>query len=161
MTSATSKPPVVAAEVPPRTVASIYPEAFAKRFGGRIKRQLGNVFDLSNFGVNLTTLEPGVFSALRHWHSKQDEFVYILEGEATLTTNAGVTTLTPGMCVGFKAGVEDGHQISNRGTSRLVYLEVGDRTPGDRGFYPDDDIEATLNAQGQWEFAHKDGSPYR
>jgi uncharacterized cupin superfamily protein len=160
MTSPTSKAPVVAAAVPPRGVASNYPEEFAKRFTGRIKKQLGNVFDLTNFGVNLTTLEPGSISALRHWHSKQDEFVYILEGEATLLTNAGTTTLTPGMCVGFKAGVQDAHQISNRGVNRLVYLEVGDRTPGDGGFYPDDDIQAVLNAEGKWEFAHKDGQKY-
>jgi uncharacterized cupin superfamily protein len=161
MATEASVAPVRAKDVAPRVLASIYPEEFAKRFNGRVKRQLGNVFGLSNFGVNLTTLEPGAISALRHAHSKQDEFVYILEGEATLTTNAGTKMLSSGMCVGFRAGTGDAHQLSNTGVSTLVYLEVGDRTPGDSAFYPDDDIRAILNAQGVWEFEHKDGRKYR
>jgi len=151
---------VVANEVPPRTVASNYPHQFAALFGGRVKKQLGNMFGLSNFGVNLTSLEPGSVSALRHAHSKQDEFVYILEGEATLLTDAGATVMTPGMCAGFKAGTGDAHQISNRGTAKLVYLEVGDRTSGDSAIYPDDDIQAVLNSEGKWEFSRKNGERY-
>lgn len=150
---------VVAADVAPRTKPSNYPEPFASRMKGREKRQLGDVFGLSNFGVNLTRMEPGAISALRHAHSTQDEFIYILEGHPILVTDAGETQLAPGMCAGFKAGSGDGHQLVNRSDSMVVYLEVGDRTPGDTAFYPDDDLEAYLE-NGAWRFRHKDGTPY-
>jgi uncharacterized cupin superfamily protein len=127
--------------------------------GGREKRALGDAFGLSNFGVNLTRLAPKAQSALRHAHSKQDEFVYILQGHPTLMTDAGATSLAPGMCAGFKAGSGNGHQMVNETAEDVVYLEVGDRTPGDEGFYPDDDLKA-LMVEGKWQFVHKDGSPY-
>jgi uncharacterized cupin superfamily protein len=127
---------------------------------GREKRPLGDLFGLTNFGVNLTRLVPGAVSALRHAHSRQDEFIYILQGEPTLVTNAGETQLRPGMCAGFKAGTGDAHHLANRTTTEVVYLEVGDRTAGDVGSYPDDDIQAVLGADGKWQFVHKDGSPY-
>jgi len=151
---------VVAAEAPPRTKASIYPEPFASRMGGRRKHPLGDVFGLTNFGVNLTRLAPRAVSALRHAHTKQDEFVYILKGYPILHTDEGRTPLSPGMCAGFKAGTGNGHHLVNESEEEVVYLEVGDRTPGDEGSYPDDDLKATL-VRGTWEFVHKDGTPYK
>ena len=150
---------VVATEVAPRLKLSIYPEPFASRMKGREKRQLGDFFGLSNFGVNLTRLLPGAGSALRHAHAKQDEFIYILDGHPVLLTDAGETQLSPGMCAGFRAGTGDGHQLLNRTNEEVVYLEMGDRSPGDAVVYPDDDIQA-LFVDGKWEFAHKDGTAY-
>lgn len=150
---------VVAAEAPLRTKPSNYPEPFFSRMGKRDKRPLGDLFALSNFGVNLTTLRPGGESALLHRHSKQDEFVYILEGNPTLVTDRGEVELSPGMCSGFPAGGH-AHQLVNRTTSDVVYLEIGDRTPGDEGSYPTDDLKAALGEDGRWRFTHKDGTPY-
>jgi uncharacterized cupin superfamily protein len=109
--------------------------------------------------VNLTRLAPGAVSALRHAHSKQDEFVYILRGRPTLHTDEGRSVLSSGMCAGFKAGTGNGHRLINETEEEVVYLEVGDRTAGDEGAYPDDDIKAVL-IDGKWQFTHKDGSPY-
>jgi uncharacterized cupin superfamily protein len=150
---------IVAAEAAPRTKPTNYPEPFASRMAGREKRPLGDVFGLANFGVNLTRLPPGAVSALRHAHSKQDEFVYILSGCPILRTDAGETLLTPGMCAGFKAGSGDAHHLVNRTSEDVVYLEVGDRSAGDTGTYPEDDIQVVL-VEGKWRFAHKDGRPY-
>lgn len=150
---------VVATEVAPRTRPSNYPEPFASRMNGRLKRQIGDVFGLANFGVNLTMLAPGAISALRHSHSLQDEFVYVLEGAPTLVTDTGETELVPGMCAGFRAGVGAAHHLVNRTSQAVVYLEVGDRTAGDAVHYPDDDIEAVFEL-GAWRFRHKDGAPY-
>jgi uncharacterized cupin superfamily protein len=151
---------VRAADLPVRAKASNYPEPFASRMAGREKRPLGDVFGLTNFGVNLTRLKPGAQSALRHAHSLQDEFVHILEGAATLVTDVGETILTPGMCAGFKAGTGNGHCLINKSDTDVVYLELGDRTKGDTGTYPDDDIAARMDADGRWHFMHKDGTPY-
>ncbi len=126
---------------------------------GREKRQLGDQFGLTNFGVNLTRLAPGGSSALRHAHTKQDEFVYILQGRPTLHTDEGRTQLSPGMCAGFKAGTGNGHRLINETAEEVIYLEVGDRTPGDEGSYPDDDLKAS-RVNDQWLFVHKDGTPY-
>ncbi|MEZ5663538.1 MAG: cupin domain-containing protein [Burkholderiaceae bacterium] len=150
---------VAADQVPPRTKPSNYPEPFASRMAGREKRALGNVFGLANFGVNLTRLAPGAVSSLRHAHTRQDEFIYILQGHPTLFTDRGPSPLAPGDCAGFKAGTGDAHCLRNDTESTVVYLEVGDRTPGDTGSYPDDDLQAVLEA-GQWTFRHKDGTPY-
>lgn len=150
---------IVAAEAAPRTKPSIYPEPFASRMAGREKRPLGEVFALTNFGVNLTRLAPDAGSALRHAHAKQDEFIYILEGSPVLVTDAGETQLSPGMCAGFKAGTGNAHQLVNRTAEDVVYLEVGDRTAGDAVIYPDDDIQAAF-VGGTWQFSHKDGTPY-
>ena len=148
-----------AADVAASTRPTIYPEPFAARVAGRVKRRLGDVFGLTNFGVNLTRLAPGSVSALRHAHARQDEFVYILEGTPTLVTDEGESTLGPGWCAGFRAGGA-AHQIVNRTTSDVVFLEVGDRTAGDQVSYPDDDLAAVLGADGRWAIAHKDGTPY-
>lgn len=155
------KPPValVASTVAPRSKPSNYPAEFAARVAGREKRQLGDQFGLTNFGVNLTRLAPGSRSALRHAHTRQDEFIYILQGHPTLRTDAGATPLAPGMCAGFKAGTGDGHQLLNDTADDVVYLEVGDRLPGDEATYPDDDLKAML-VEGRWVFTHKDGSAY-
>jgi uncharacterized cupin superfamily protein len=150
---------VRADEVAPRVKPSNYPEPFFSRMSRREKRQLGDVFGLKNFGVNLTRLAPGGESALLHRHSKQDEFVYILQGRPTLVTDAGEVELSPGMCAGFPAqGIA--HQLVNRTGEDAVYLEIGDRTPGDEGSYPADDLQAKFRPDGQWSFVHKDGRPY-
>jgi len=146
-------------QVAPRTKPSNYPEPFFSRMAKREKRQLGDVFGLRNFGVNLTRLAPGGESALLHRHSKQDEFIYILQGEPTLVTERGEIELSPGMCAGFPAAGE-AHQLVNRTGKDVLYLEVGDRTPGDEGSYPKDDIQAALGPDGKWVFTHKDGTPY-
>jgi uncharacterized cupin superfamily protein len=150
---------VAADQVPPRTRPSNYPEPFASRMGGREKRALGDLFGLTNFGVNLTQLAPGAASSLRHAHTRQDEFIYILQGHPTLLTDQGQTALAPGDCAGFKAGSGDAHCLRNDSAATVVYLEVGDRTPGDTGQYPDDDLQAVL-VNGQWTFLHKDGEAY-
>lgn len=150
---------VLAADVPARVKPSNYPEPFASRMAGRVKRPLGDLFGLSNFGVNLTTLAPGAVSALRHAHSRQDEFILVLQGHPTLHTDEGRTPLAPGMCAGFKAGTGNAHRLVNETAETVVYLEVGDRSAGDQAQYPDDDIQATL-VDGRWSFLHKDGTPY-
>ncbi|MBI3524428.1 MAG: cupin domain-containing protein [Betaproteobacteria bacterium] len=151
---------ITASEAPVRTKSSVYPEPFAARMAGREKRPLGELFGLTNFGVNLTRLAPNAVSALRHAHTRQDEFVYILQGRPTLHTDEGRTELSPGMCAGFKAGTGNGHRLVNETTEEVVYLEVGDRTQGDEGSYPDDDLKALL-IEGKWTFVHKDGTPYQ
>jgi uncharacterized cupin superfamily protein len=159
MTTRTYQVAIIAAKAPPRAKATSYPEPFASRIAGREKRPLGDLFGLANFGVNLTRLAPGAMSALRHAHTKQDEFVYILEGHPTLHTDEGRTRLAPGMCAGFKSGTGNGHHLINETGEDVVYLEIGDRTPGDEGSYPDDDLQAQM-VDGKWRFVHKDGSPY-
>ncbi len=150
---------VQAGAVAPRTKATSYPEPFASRMSGRVKRQLGDLFGLRNFGVNLTTLLPGGESSILHRHSKQDEFIYILEGRPTLVTDEGELELAPGMCAGFPAkGIA--HQLVNRSDTAVTYLEIGDRTPGDEGTYPKDDLVASQDADGRWTYRHKDGRPY-
>ncbi|MFN3751479.1 MAG: cupin domain-containing protein [Thiobacillus sp.] len=154
---------IVAVDAPLRTRATLYPEPvaamLASRLAGRHKRPLGDLFGLVNFGVNLTRLEPGAVSSLRHAHAKQDEFVFVLEGCPTLFTNEGATRLSPGMCAGFRAGTGNAHTLVNDTGEDVVYLEIGDRTPGDVVTYPDDDLRAQFD-DGEWTFSHKDGTPY-
>jgi len=150
---------LAAAQAPLRAKPSNYPEPFASRMAGRQKRPLGDLFGLKNFGANLTHLAPGAVSALRHAHSRQDEFIYILQGHPTLYTDAGRTPLAPGDCAGFAAGSGNGHRLVNDTAQEVVYLEVGDRTAGDEVAYPDDDLQA-VQLDGQWRYAHKDGTPY-
>ena len=154
---------VSAATVPLRakpTSPPFPPEMVAKVAAGRDKRVLGDLFGLTNFGVNLTRLAPGGQSALRHAHGKQDEIVYMLEGEAVLITDAGETLLKPGMCAGFKAGTGDAHHLVNRTKRDAVFLEVGDRSVGDSVSYPDDDVVAVYGSNGNWKYSRKDGTPY-
>lgn len=151
---------IVAAEAPPRIKPSNYPEPFASRVAGREKRALGDLFGLRNFGVNLTRLPPGAISALLHRHTKQDEFIYILEGTPTLRTGEAEVLLRPGMCAGFAHATGVAHQLVNRSASDVVYLEVGDRSSGDEGSYPEDDLAAVIGSDGKWRFTHKDGTAY-
>ncbi|WP_245600303.1 cupin domain-containing protein [Sphingomonas jaspsi] len=152
------KLPIVASKVLPRT-GSNYPAPFAERVAGREKRALGGLFGITAFGVNLTTLPPGAQSALRHRHTVQEEFVFILSGEVTLLHDDGETLCTEGMCVGFVPG-GTAHCLVNRSEADATYLEVGDRRPGDRGDYPDDDLVAIHDGVG-WTFTHRDGTPYQ
>ncbi len=154
------KPVVIEAErAPARARPSTYPEPFRSRVSGRSKQPLGNLFGLKNFGVNRTTLTPGAESAILHRHTRQDEFIYILSGHPVLVTDQGEFPMAPGMCAGFPAsGIA--HQLVNRTEEPVVYLEIGDRTPGDEGIYPRDDLRAVQDAEGRWVYLHKDGTPY-
>jgi len=152
--------PLTAADAAPTVKKTGYPPPFAALMEARTKRPLGNLFGLGNFGVNLTTLAPGGSSALFHCHSKQDEFLYILSGEATLLLGDDEFPMSEGDCVGFRAGTGIGHQLANRGDRDLVYLEIGDRSSGDRVDYPNDDLLAIDTPGVGWVFTHKDGTPY-
>jgi uncharacterized cupin superfamily protein len=144
----------------PSVSGTNYPEQFRKHVAGRSRRRLGDAFGLKNFGVNLTTLAPGAMSALRHWHVKQDEFIYMVEGEAVLVTDAGEQILRPGMFAGFPAGRQDGHHLINRSSRDAVYLEIGDRLPGDAADYPDLDMVTRQEPDGRWVYYRRNGEPY-
>lgn len=126
----------------------------------RHNRRLGDHAGLRNFGVNLTRIEPGGQSSYRHAHSKQDEFVYVLQGEVVLETNAGTQVLHPGHCAGFPAGTGDAHRFVNRTASDVLLLTVGDRTVQDDVTYPELDLHGRMGADGKFHFTHKDGKPY-
>lgn len=148
-----------AAALPVRTGSS-YPAPFDQPVAARRKRALGDPFGLTQFGVNLVELPPGVWSSQRHFHTYEDEFVYVLEGELTLVTDAGETVLTPGMVAGFKGGEPDGHHLINRTERPARYLEVGTRSPGsDEGVYSDIDMEVR-RIEGALRFVRKSGEPY-
>lgn len=138
-----------------------YPEPFRARVVPRVKRALGDALGLTKIGVNLTTLLPGKESSMRHWHSHEDEMVFVLEGEIILCTDAGEQRLTSGMCAGFAAGRPDGHQFCNRSDSPAVYLEISNRDLQDDAVtYPDVDLMHRMNGPHALRFTHKDGSPY-
>jgi len=141
----------------PNQTTSNYPQQFQAAVAGRTRKRLGDAAGLKNFGVNLVTLAPGSCSALRHWHSHQDEFVYLVAGEATLVTDAGAQVLKPGMMAAFPAGQADGHHLINHTSAVVSYLEIGDRTPEDQVTYPDHDLIATTNSHGR-VFTHQDGT---
>jgi uncharacterized cupin superfamily protein len=151
--------PITALVVKAITEAT-YPEPFKSRMGRFECRQLGNVFGLTQFGANLEILAPGAQSALRHWHSLEDEFVYVLEGELMLRTDDGEVPVSRGMCVGFKAGSPNGHHFVNRSTASARLLVIGSRIAGDVAAYPDDDIMWCRDASGSY-LAHRDGTPYQ
>jgi uncharacterized cupin superfamily protein len=144
--------------VPPRTDSG-YPEPFRSRVLPREKRALGAALGLAKFGVNLTTLPPGKESSMRHWHSHEDEFVFVLEGEVVLCTDAGEQTLVAGTCAGFRAGTNDGHQLVNRSRRPAVYLEIGTRDEADAVVYPDVDLLFDPAVDPD-RFTHRDGTPY-
>ncbi|MEX2296035.1 MAG: cupin domain-containing protein [Dongiaceae bacterium] len=144
--------------VTPRTGSS-YPAEFRDVVGTREKRMLAAALGLTRYGVNLVHLPPGAWSSQRHWHSHEDEFVYLLEGEVTLITDAGEQTLSAGMCAGFPGGRPDGHHLVNRSGRMAIYLEIGDRDPADGADYPDIDMKAEKES-GRYVFRHKDGNPY-
>lgn len=155
----TTKPAIDATSVEPR-VGSGYPAPFDADCARREKHQLGNAFGLTQFGVNLVRLPPGQWSSQRHWHHGEDEFVYVLEGEPTLVTDAGEQPLKPGMIAGFKAGVPDGHHLVNNSGHDVLYIEIGTRTPAESADYPDIDMLVRQDDNGNDRFVHKDGTPY-
>jgi uncharacterized cupin superfamily protein len=138
---------------------STYPDPLNQVVSGRSRKRLGNAAGLDQFGVNLTTLKPGAASALRHWHEKEDELVYILEGEVVLIEDEGETVLKPGDAAGFKANVKNGHHLINRSNRDAVYLEIGSRFKHERAEYPDLDLVMVRDERGG-HFLHKDGKPY-
>lgn len=152
--------PINAETIAENKSKSLYPEPFASMVKGRSKRKLGDHFGLANFGVNLTKLSPGSISALKHYHSKQDEFIYILSGTPTLIYGDNQYLMAPGDCIGFKSNNGIAHQLVNKSDSEVVYLEVGDRISGDGVQYPDDDLSFVSKNDGTWLVLHKDGTPY-
>ena len=139
--------------------STIYPAEYASGFDRRVKRALGDAGGLTQFGVNVTTLEPGAVSALRHWHTNEDELVFILEGEATLVTDAGEELLGPGMAAAFPAGEPNAHQLVNRSDAPVTYLEIGTRAAEDEATYPDVDLRF-IKRNGRRTFVRKSGEPY-
>lgn len=137
-----------------------FPEPFRSTLGPYEGRALGDYFGLTHFGAAVDILPPNSQSALRHWHTKSDELVLMLEGELTLITDAGETLLKPGMCAGFKAGVDNGHHLVNRSTLAAKFLVIGTRITGDEVHYPDDDFQWLVEKDGSWYAARKDGTRY-
>ena len=140
--------------------ATSYPDKFKPINSRRWNRRLGEHVRLRNFGVNLTRIEPGGQTSARHTHSKQDEFIWVVEGEVVLETNEGSQTLAPGMCAGFPAGGGNAHRFVNKTTRDAVILVVGDRTPFDEVTYPDIDLHGKAGADGKLVFTKKDGTPH-
>lgn len=138
---------------------TIYPKEYAAGFEKRVKRALTGPMGLTQFGVNLTTLEPGAMSAHRHWHRAEDEAIYVLEGEITLIDDSGETLLTPGMAAGFPAGEANGHHLVNKSAKPATYLEIGTRAESEDATYPDIDLRAEKRGS-TFRFFHKDGTPY-
>jgi uncharacterized cupin superfamily protein len=136
-----------------------YPAPFDRVVLGRQRKRLGNAVGLDQFGVNLTTLKPGAASALRHWHEKEDELIYMLEGEVVLIEDDGETVLKPGDAAGFKANSGNGHQLVNRSNRDAVYLEIGTRAKHERAHYPGVDLLVVRDDNGM-RYTHKDGKPY-
>jgi uncharacterized cupin superfamily protein len=136
-----------------------YPPPYDRAVTGRSRKRLGNAAGLDQFGVNLTTLKPGAASALRHWHEKEDELVYVLEGEVVLIEDGGETVLKAGDAAGFKANVPNGHHLVNKSSRDAVYLEIGTRSKHERAEYPEADLVVIRDEQGA-RYTHKDGSPY-
>jgi len=144
----------------PESNATSYPEPLRAPNQNRYNRRLGHHVGLKNFGVNLTRIVPGGQSSYRHAHTRQDEFVYVLEGEVVMETDAGAQVLRRGMCAGFPAGTGDAHRFVNHSGADVVLLVVGDRSPDDEVAYPDMDMHARLGADGKYRFTRKDGTPY-
>ena len=140
--------------------SSSYPEPYRAANQQRWNRRLGNHARLGNFGVNLTRIAPGGQSSHRHAHSRQDEFIYVLQGEVVLATNAGEEVLSAGMCAGFPAGTDNAHHFVNRSDEDVLLLVVGDRTNGDEVLYPDIDLHGQMRPDGRYSFARKDGTPF-
>jgi uncharacterized cupin superfamily protein len=149
-------PKIEIGEVPERKGTG-YPPPFDAACAARLRQRLGDAGGLMDFGVNLTRLPPGNWSSQRHWHSHEDEFVYVLEGELTLIEDDGETVLRAGDCAAFPKGSRDGHHMINRASTMAVYLEVGSRSRADITICSDIDMMST-NADGR--FVHKDGTPY-
>lgn len=142
----------------PTVKGSRYPAPYDQPCLERFRHCLGDAAGLTQFGVNLNRLPPGSWSSQRHWHTTEDEFIFIVQGEVVLVSDAGEETLRAGDCAGFKAGVADGHHLQNRSNSDALILEVGSRRPqDDEVFYPDIDLRVL---KGRADYAHSDGRPY-
>jgi len=152
--------PISAKQVPEYSAISLYPEPFASMVKNRTRRKLGDYFGLTHFGVNFTTLAPGSISALKHHHSNQDEFIYIISATPILVYGDDEFLLSPGDCFGFKANSGIGNQLLNRTSTDVTYIEVGNRLPADSVEYPDDDLALIQKADGSSAVLHKDGSSY-
>lgn len=144
----------------PESNATGYPEPFRAANQQRFNRRLGNHAGLANFGVNLTRIVPGGQSSALHGHTRQEEFVWVLEGEVVLETAAGEQLLHAGHCAGFPAGRGEAHRFVNRSDRDVLLLVVGDRTAGDEVHYPGIDLHARMTDDGRYGFFHKDGRPY-
>jgi uncharacterized cupin superfamily protein len=137
-----------------------YPPPYDTVLNGRVRRAIGDPRGLTAFGVNLAEMAPGSVSSLRHWHSAEDEFIYITEGTPTLVTDAGEEVLQPGMCACFPANSGDGHRLENRSAAIVRYIEVGNRSASEEVRYPDNDMIMEKAADGTRSFRHFDGTPY-
>ncbi len=156
----TLKPPALdPATLPPRTTSG-YPEPFRSRVLPREKRSLGDPLGLTKIGVNLTTLPAGKESSMRHYHSHEDEMIFVLEGEIVLCTDEGEQTLAAGTCAGFPCGGTNGHQLVNRSDRPARYLEISNRDPADGAVYPDVDLAYSKAPDGTARFTRKDGSSF-
>ena len=142
----------------PANLGTFYPPPYDQPCRARERRKLGDAAGLTQFGVNLLRLKPGVWSSQRHWHTEQDEFVYVISGEVVLVTDAGEEVLKTGDCAGFKAGDRDGHHLQNRSNTDSVLLEIGTRTLTDGGEYSD--IDMAFKMGGPTMYTRKDGTPY-
>jgi uncharacterized cupin superfamily protein len=136
-----------------------YPESYRALVAGRFRKPLGDAGGLTQFGVNLCRLAPGAASSQRHWHSAEDELVYVLQGEVILVEDGGETPLRAGDAATFKAGVENGHHLVNRSGADALFLEIGTRSEADRATYPDIDMQAATE-DGVDRYTHRDGTPY-
>ena len=152
------KPALDPMSIEPRTTSG-YPEPYRSRVLPREKRALGDPLGLKTIGINQAILMPGKESSMRHWHTHEEEFIYVLSGEVVLRTDAGEQTLTAGMCAGFPLGSSDGHQLVNRSATPAVYLEISNRDAADRAFYPDVDLQYN-GANAEVMFTRKDGSRF-
>ena len=144
----------------PESNATSYPAPFRADNQQRWNRRLGDHAGLTNYGVNLTRIEPGGQSSHRHAHARQDEFIVVMQGTVELQTNAGVEVLKAGMCAGFPAGTGNAHRFINRSSEDVLLLVIGDRTAADEVSYPEIDLHGTLGADGKFHYLHKDGTPY-
>lgn len=152
-------PAAIKATKAPKREGSRYPSPFNEVCENRTKHILGDVFGLTQYGVNLAVIQPGAWSSQRHAHEKEDEFIYVLEGTLTLSDNDGDHELTPGMCAGFKAGNGNGHCLKNLTDKVATYLEVGSRVPNEKVIYNDIDMK-TENSSGKYDYTRKDGSSF-
>ena len=152
--------PKIDVHAAPELSGTRYPPPFDEPCKQRTWKRLGDAAGLTQFGVNLVRLAPGVWSSQRHWHTHEDEFVYVLEGELMLVTDAGEELLRAGDCAGFKAGDRNGHHLQNRSAQDALFLVVGSRNEEDHGEYPDIDMIFNADRAGQAPFSRKDGTPY-
>ena len=152
------KPALDPMSIEPRTTSG-YPEPYRSRVLPREKRALGDPLGLKTIGINQAILMPGKESSMRHWHTHEEEFIYVLSGEVVLITDAGEQLLKAGTCAGFPLGTTDGHQLVNRSSQPAVYLEISNRNPQDKAFYSEADL-IYQGAGAKPMFTRKDGSYY-